>query len=235
MRILLNTITVVVMMMTYCADAKVCKARPVATTAVDSGATPSPIATGTGTLATDYAPTPSTTASAHDSGNTNSSDNTTSSMTPSGELSAVRQTTANGNRFVAYWSVYATKGQNAMPTEQDMKGVTHLILSFVDMTSTSYTSYLSSTGGSFPTVSAIKAAYPKVLILAAFGGWGNDNAFRPIAKTAESRAAFAKGAVAFVKAQGIDGLDIDWEYPGMHPQTFINPLLIIPSRTWREL
>lgn len=45
------------------------------------------------------------------------------------------------------------------------------------------------------------------------GGWGADG-FSQAARTEEGRALFAVSAVSLVETYGLDGIDIDWEYPG---------------------
>ena len=44
------------------------------------------------------------------------------------------------------------------------------------------------------------------------GGWGATG-FGPMAATAENRAKFARSVVEVIKNYGLDGIDLDWEYP----------------------
>ncbi|WP_375760875.1 RICIN domain-containing protein [Corallococcus exercitus] len=54
-----------------------------------------------------------------------------------------------------------------------------------------------------------------VKVLIAVGGWndGNDSGFEQMAANASARTAFVNNVVNFVNAAGLDGVDIDWEYP----------------------
>ena len=62
-------------------------------------------------------------------------------------------------------------------------------------------------------VGALKAKNPRLKILLSVGGWGADH-FSDAALTEESRTKFAASAVAVMKQHELDGIDVDWEYPG---------------------
>jgi chitinase len=52
-------------------------------------------------------------------------------------------------------------------------------------------------------------------VLVSIGGWTWSGNFSDMALTKESRKAFIESAVQFVQRYHLDGLDIDWEFPGM--------------------
>ena len=54
-----------------------------------------------------------------------------------------------------------------------------------------------------------------VLVSISVGGWndGDDSAFHDLADDAGTRTAFVDNLAAFVADHGLDGADIDWEYP----------------------
>jgi chitinase len=60
---------------------------------------------------------------------------------------------------------------------------------------------------------ALKMRNPRLRLLVSVGGWGADN-FSDAALTEESRAKFAASAIDMVKRYSLDGIDLDWEYPG---------------------
>jgi chitinase len=60
---------------------------------------------------------------------------------------------------------------------------------------------------------ALKQQRPALKVLVSVGGWEADG-FSDAALNDTSRKVFAESAVAFVRGHHIDGIDIDWEYPG---------------------
>lgn len=61
----------------------------------------------------------------------------------------------------------------------------------------------------------LKARNPRLRILLSVGGWTADG-FSDAAVSAESRLRFANSAVALLRAHSLDGIDLDWEYPGQN-------------------
>lgn len=64
-------------------------------------------------------------------------------------------------------------------------------------------------------VLALKRSKPSLAVVVSVGGWGAGG-FSEAAASAAGRAAFARSAARLVAAEGADGLDVDWEYPGHH-------------------
>jgi chitinase len=60
---------------------------------------------------------------------------------------------------------------------------------------------------------ALKNLNPNLKIILSIGGWGAEW-FSDAALTEEARCRFASSAIDLVKRYQLDGLDIDWEYPG---------------------
>jgi len=61
---------------------------------------------------------------------------------------------------------------------------------------------------------ALRGGSPSLRVLVSIGGWGADG-FSDAALSDASRAKFAASVAALVARTGIDGVDIDWEYPGL--------------------
>lgn len=64
-------------------------------------------------------------------------------------------------------------------------------------------------------LTALRKQNPALQILLSVGGWGGSGGFSDATLTSNSRARFVDSAVAIVKQYSLDGLDIDWEYPGL--------------------
>ena len=66
----------------------------------------------------------------------------------------------------------------------------------------------------FAALNALKQQNPSLTVLVSVGGWLWSGNFSDAVLTKESRKAFIDSAVAFLTKYNLDGLDIDWEYPG---------------------
>lgn len=62
---------------------------------------------------------------------------------------------------------------------------------------------------------ALKQQNPSLTVLVSVGGWLWSGGFSDMSLTRQSRAVFIDSVVDFVRRHQLDGLDIDWEYPGM--------------------
>jgi len=67
----------------------------------------------------------------------------------------------------------------------------------------------------FAALRALKKENPGLTVLVSVGGWTWSGRFSDMALTKASRKVFLDSAVAFVEKHQLDGLDIDWEYPGL--------------------
>ncbi|UKZ82482.1 hypothetical protein TrVFT333_010271 [Trichoderma virens FT-333] len=99
--------------------------------------------------------------------------------------------------------------------EIDTSKYTHIHFAFANVTST-FGIDISGAQDQFNSFKAMSGDVKKII---SFGGWdfstkpGTFNILREATKAA-NRATFQSNVVAFIKQHNLDGVDIDWEYPG---------------------
>jgi chitinase len=64
-------------------------------------------------------------------------------------------------------------------------------------------------------LTGLRKTNPHLTVLVSVGGWLWSDHFSDMALTAQSRAVFIQSVMDFLVRYDLDGLDIDWEYPGM--------------------
>lgn len=81
----------------------------------------------------------------------------------------------------------------------------------------------------------IRSLHPQIKILLSVGGWGADG-FSQAAMTEEGRERLAESAASLAEEYRLDGIDIDWEYPGTslagigsHPEDKENFTLLLKA------
>uniref|UniRef100_A0A336MD41 CSON015395 protein n=1 Tax=Culicoides sonorensis TaxID=179676 RepID=A0A336MD41_CULSO len=65
----------------------------------------------------------------------------------------------------------------------------------------------------FANFKKLRTANSKLLLALGGADWNSKNAFTQIAASAAKRATFAQNCLNVVKNNGLDGIDIDWEFP----------------------
>lgn len=96
----------------------------------------------------------------------------------------------------------------------DPQKLTHINFSFARLDSTGAI-YFRSTGSEayLAQLTALRSRNPSLQILLSIGGWGADY-FSDAALSLASRRDFAAKVVDVIRAHDLDGIDLDWEYPG---------------------
>jgi chitinase len=101
------------------------------------------------------------------------------------------------------------------PESLQLDKLTHIIYSFTEVIDNEMKFEDDSSGIRLKQVVDLKKDHPNLKVMIACGGWGGSGGFSDMAKTAETRKKFVESVGKFIKEYKLDGLDIDWEYPGM--------------------
>ncbi len=98
----------------------------------------------------------------------------------------------------------------------DARKLTHINYAFIDIKDNRAWLHNEKTDTvNFRKLNLLKQQNPTLKILISIGGWNWSKNFSDAALTDTSRKAFAQSAVAIINSYGLDGVDIDWEYPNM--------------------
>jgi chitinase len=97
----------------------------------------------------------------------------------------------------------------------DAKKLTDIIYAFVDCRdSMAVLTNLATDSTNFRNLNKLKLINPDLKITISIGGWAWSNYFSDAVLTPTSRALFAKTSVDIIRQYNLDGVDVDWEYPG---------------------
>lgn len=69
-------------------------------------------------------------------------------------------------------------------------------------------------GANLRALVALKRKHPRFKVMLSVGGWNWSNQFSNLASDAAARAQFTASSLALLRKYRLDGVDIDWEYPG---------------------
>ncbi|WP_460920648.1 glycosyl hydrolase family 18 protein [Salinarchaeum chitinilyticum] len=127
------------------------------------------------------------------------------------------------NRIVGYWMQWAQYDREYVPADIPTDQVTHLQYAFMapepdgtisGLGGTSAQKYLFPQSWHDVTTFGDISANTDVTCLISIGGWSDSENFSDVALNESSRQKFADECVRIVREAGVDGVDIDWEYPG---------------------
>lgn len=98
----------------------------------------------------------------------------------------------------------------------DVSKLTHINYAFVNVQdSMAVLTNLATDSTNFRKLNELKRINPDLKILISIGGWAWSENFSDAVLTESSRIKFARSGVDIIRQFDLDGVDIDWEYPGM--------------------
>lgn len=113
-------------------------------------------------------------------------------------------------KVVAYYT-----GNGTAVRDYPLNRITHIICSFLRVRGDTLGFADSNQENAVRQIVALKKEFPQLKVMVSIGGWGGCAFCSGLFSTAEHRDQFAKLAVQFFRETGIDGLDLDWEYPAI--------------------
>jgi chitinase len=122
---------------------------------------------------------------------------------------------SNSTRLVGYYAGYAAKSQNYPVADIPAQQLTHVIYAFAGVSSggqcVSQSPHEDKTN--FPQLFQLKQNYPTLKTLISVGGANQSANFPCATDSPTARRTLAQSCVQFMKKNGFDGIDIDWEFP----------------------
>ncbi|MCY1720562.1 glycoside hydrolase family 18 protein [Prolixibacteraceae bacterium Z1-6] len=125
-----------------------------------------------------------------------------------------KQNTSTINDSPVNIMAYYVPERDYHPEQLPLNKLTHIIFSFSKVIEGEMQFRNEESGKKLQLLVEQSERYPNLKVMIACGGWGADG-FSDAALTQESRAKFVKSAVAFIEKYQLDGMDVDWEYPGI--------------------
>lgn len=101
-----------------------------------------------------------------------------------------------------------------VPSQIDVKKLTRINFAFATIDHGSMVEGSPTDTQNLAVLNNLKHQNPSLQLLVSVGGWLGSGGFSDMALTQASRSTFIDSAVSFLKRYQLDGLDIDWEYPG---------------------
>ncbi|KAK7091103.1 chitinase-3-like protein 1 [Littorina saxatilis] len=115
---------------------------------------------------------------------------------------------------------YRTGPGKFLPENIDPTLCTHVIFAFFQPTDDGLGVKSVTPEGLYEKTVALKQKNRNLKVLLAIGGWLiGSKPFLPVIKSQHSISTFARNVVKFLRAHGMDGMDMDWEFPGVRGST----------------
>lgn len=109
---------------------------------------------------------------------------------------------------------YYVPGQ-VTPANLPLDKLTHIIFSFTEVVNDQMKFRSAEAADRLKELSAQKKNHPRLKVMVACGGWGGSSGFSEMAADLSKRKKFVASVIDFINDYDLDGLDMDWEYPGL--------------------
>ncbi len=130
-------------------------------------------------------------------------------------LAACSQKHTTTNVAATNVMAYYVPNHNWSTEQLPLNKLSHIIFSFTEVLDGEMKFPVPELDQQLRDLVAQKAKYPQLKVMVACGGWGGSKGFSDMAVSVESRQKFIDSVMKFIEEHQLDGLDIDWEYPGL--------------------
>lgn len=104
-------------------------------------------------------------------------------------------------------------------SELNLQGVNFVNLAFTTIKNNRIGFLYPNDANNFRVARKLKRKYPAIKVLVSVGGANTSALFSDLVSSKQNRDIFVEDAVKFVRSYGLDGIDIDWEFPGLKKAT----------------
>ena len=101
------------------------------------------------------------------------------------------------------------------PAHIDGRDFTRINYAFANIADGRIVTGFSKDAENFAILNGLKKQNPSLTVLVSVGGWLWSDKFSDVSLTVDSRRVFISSVMEFLRKYSLDGLDIDWEYPGL--------------------
>lgn len=138
--------------------------------------------------------------------------------------SAAKDSSGEVVGYYAGWSSYLGYAPSDVPAEQ-LTQINYAFAAIDGATGKLVLDNPTQDKKNFQGLLALKKRNPALRIVLSVGGWDYSTYFSDVAATAKGRETFAQSCVDLITAHGLDGMDLDWEYPvsGGQPDVIHRP------------
>jgi len=136
-----------------------------------------------------------------------------SALTPSFiDIAAAQSSQLSAPIVVGYVFTQETTLQTG---QVDTHKLTRVNYAFANIKDGRMVNGFASDAANFAVLAQLRKQYPAFTVLVSVGGWLWSSHFSDVALTPQSRSLFIDSVMEFLARYDLDGLDIDWEFPGM--------------------
>ncbi len=108
-----------------------------------------------------------------------------------------------------------TRGSTLQPGQIDAHSMTRINYAFANIERGRMVLGEPADSQNLAQLTALRRENPSLKIMISVGGWLWSTNFSDVSLTERSRAVFIQSATEFLALHDLDGLDVDWEYPGL--------------------